>query len=109
MRRNQHLAGDLAAAVLLVQRNGLLMRGELKDRVRGRIEDPGTRSLMLLPEPVDDRRAAADHVADHFAPRSARELLDDLPRKAVRITGKGFLQMHAGDFPVTGGAVLPRR
>jgi len=38
-----------------------------------------------------------------------RTFVDHGPRKAIRKRGKGLHQMHAGNFPVSGRAVLARR
>ena len=55
----EDLAGDAAAVVELLERDRLLVRGDLEDRVGGRVDDPLPRLLVLLAELLDDLRPDA--------------------------------------------------
>jgi hypothetical protein len=56
VRAGEDLPGDATALVELLERDRLLVRGDLEDRVRGRIDDPLARPLLLLAELLDDLR-----------------------------------------------------
>src|SRR3954467_2285644 len=109
MRRNEHLAGDLTAAILLVEGNGLFVRGELKDRISRRVQDPCSSALVLLTELCNDLRAAANDVANDLPAGPTLELSDDVRRKTLRVRRKGPGKVYAGNLPVTRGAVLSSR
>src|SRR4029453_11300953 len=50
----EDLAGDLAPLVELLERDRVDVRGDLEDRVRGRVDDPLPGALMALAELLDD-------------------------------------------------------
>src|SRR5437879_5985130 len=52
----EDLAGNSRRVIELRERNGLLVRGDLEHRVRGRVDDPLARALMLLAELLHDAR-----------------------------------------------------
>ena len=73
-----------AGVVQLLQRDRLLVGGDLKDAVGRGVDDPVAGALVLLAELLDDLGAGGGVVADHAAPGLARELVQQLLRKAVR-------------------------
>ena len=81
----EELARDLAACVELVERHRVLVRGDLEDRVRGGVDDPLARLLVLLAELLDDLRPGGGLVAEHAARRSVHEGVDHVVREAVRV------------------------
>ena len=106
---DQQLARRAAGPIQLLQRHRSLVRRHLEDRVGGRVHDPLPRPLVLLPELRDDRRSRGGLVADHPATGAARELADDVLRKALRIGAERLVEQHPADLPVPGRAVLPLR
>ena len=102
-------ARDAARLVQLLERNGLLVRGDLEDRVGGGVDDPLAGALVLLAEPLDDLGARCGDVADDPAPRRLAERVDHVVRKAIRVRGHRLLGDHAHQLPVAGGGVLAGR
>ena len=64
MPAREDLAGDAAAVVELLERDRLLVRGDLEDRVGGRVDDPLPGLLVLLSELLDDLRPRRGPVAE---------------------------------------------
>jgi hypothetical protein len=105
----QDLAGELAAAIELVERDRLDVSRDLEDRVGRRIDDPLPRALVFLAELLDDLCPRGGLVAEHAAAGPVHERVEDLEGKPVRIGRKGLLGHHTHELPVAGGRVLPLR
>ncbi len=58
--------------VQLLERDRLLVRRDLEDRVGGRVDDPLARALVLLAELLDDLGARGGDVAEHAAAGAVR-------------------------------------
>ena len=67
VRAAQLLARDAAGGVQLVERDDLLVRGDLEDGVGRRVDDPLARPHVLVAEALDDLGARGRHVAEHAA------------------------------------------
>ena len=109
MLSDQHVARDAARPVQLVQRHGLLVRRHLENRVRRGVHDPLAGPLVHFPQLGDDRRTGSSLVAQPSSPGPPRELVEQLPRKAVRVGAKRLREEHAAHLPVPRRAVFPRR
>src|SRR6266498_670402 len=72
----QDLARDPRRLVQLLERNGLLVRSDLKDGVRRRVDDPLAGLLVLFSELLDDLRAGRRLVPEHTA--SGTEIIQEL-------------------------------
>jgi hypothetical protein len=105
----QNLARDLAALVELLERDGLLVRGDLEDGVRRRVDDPLAGALMLLAELLDDLRARGRLVAEHTAARSVHERVDHVVREPLRVRRERRRRDDAHQLPVAGRRVLALR
>ena len=105
----QDLAGDLAPFVELLERDRVDVRGDLEDRVRGRVDDPLARALMLLAELLDDLGARRRLVTEHSATRAVHERVDHLEREPVRVGRQRLGRDDPHQLPVTRGRVLPFR
>src|SRR5581483_8681322 len=73
MLSGEDLSCDPAAGVELLEWNRLLVRGDLEDRVRARVDDPLAGALVLLAELLNDLRAARRPVSEHTATGSVHE------------------------------------
>ena len=98
-----------AAVVELLERDRLLVRGDLEDGVGRRVDDPLPRLLVLLAELLDDLGPGGGLVAEHAAARAVHERVDHLVREPVRIGRERCRRDDAHQLPVTGGRVLPLR
>ena len=105
----QQLAGDPAALVELLERDRLLVRGDLEDRVGRRVDDPLAGALVLLAELLDDLRPRGGLVAEHAAAGAVHERVDHVEREAVRVGGHRLRRDHSHQLPVAGGRVLALR
>ena len=65
----EDLARDAAGVVELLERDRLLVRGDLEDGVGRRVDDPLAGLLVLLAELLDDLRPRRRPVAEHAAAR----------------------------------------
>ena len=98
-----------AAGVELLELNRLLVRGDLEDRVRRRVDDPLTSALVLLAQLLDDLRPGRRLVAEHAATGSVHERIDHVVRKAMRIRRHRLRRDNAHQLPVAGRRVLALR
>ena len=105
----QDLPRDPATGVELVERDRLLVRGDLEHRVGRRVDDPLAGPLVLLAELLDDLRPGGGLVADHAAARAVHERVDDVVGKAVRVGGERRRRDDAHELPVARGRVLALR
>src|SRR3954447_1820342 len=105
----EDIAGSLAGLVELVERNRLLVRGDLEDRVGRRVDDPLPRLLMLLAELLDDLRPRGGLVADDASARLVHERVDDVVREPVWVGREGLRRHDTHQFPVPGRRVLALR
>ena len=105
----EDLARRAAAVVELLQRDRVLVRGDLEDRVRGRVDDPLPRPLVLLPQLLDDVRAGRGLVSQHAAGGLVHERVDHVVREAVRIGRKCLRGDDPHVLPVARRRVLPLR
>src|ERR1051325_6299078 len=106
MLAHEQLPRDLARAVQLRKGDRVLVRGDLEDRVRRSVHDPLPGALVLLAQLGDDGGPGRRPVPDHAAPGATRELVEQLLRKAVRISEKRPLEDDPADLPVPRGRVL---
>ena len=88
------------ALVELLERNRLLVRGDLEDRVGARVDDPLAGPLMLLAELLDDLRPARRLVAEHAAAGAVHERVDHLVGEAVRVGRHRLRRDDAHQLPV---------
>ncbi len=93
------LERDVANAVLLVDRDDLLVSRNLEDAVGRRVHDRRARAHVLRPQLIDDHRAGRDDVADRRAADPALELAHDIGAEAVRKRGKRRDRARCRRFP----------
>ncbi len=105
----EDLARCAASLVELLERDRVLVRRDLEDRVGGRVDDPLTRLLVLLPELLDDLRPRRGLVADHAAGCRVHKRVDHVVREAVRVRRKRLRRDDAHVLPVAGRRVLALR
>src|SRR4029077_16300965 len=79
----EDLARRPATVIELLERNRLLVGGDLEDRVGRGVDDPLARSLVLLPQLLDDLGARRRPVAEHSTRGAVHERVDHVVRKAV--------------------------
>ncbi len=77
----EDLARRAATVVELLERDRLLVRGDLEDGVGRRVDDPLSRSLVLLAELLDDLGARSRLVAEHSAGGAVHERVDHVVRE----------------------------
>ena len=102
-------ARDPAAVVELLERDRLLVRGDLEDRVGARVDDPLAGALVLLAELLDDLRPARRDVAEHAAPGLVHERVDHLVGEPVRVGRHRLRGQDPHQLPVAGRRVLAAR
>ena len=105
----EDLARDAAAGVELLQRDRVLVRGDLEDRVGARVDDPFPRSLMLFAELLDDLRAARRPVAEHTVAGPVHEGVDHLVREPERVRRHRLRRHDPHQLPVADRRVLALR
>jgi hypothetical protein len=105
----EDVPGCLGRRIQLVQRNRVGMSSDLENAVARGVDDPLPRSLVLLPELVDDLGSRRGPVPEHSAARLVGERIDDLERKSVRVRRKGLGGDHSHQLPVACRRVLPLR
>ena len=105
----EDLARDAAGLVQLLERDRLLVRGDLEDRVGARVDDPLARFLVFLAELLDDLRPAGGHVADDAVAGAVHERVDHLVGEAVRVGRHRLRRDDAHQLPVAGRRVLAAR
>ena len=98
-----------AGLVELLERDRLLVRRDLEDRVARRVDDPLARSLMLLAELLDDLRSRGGLVAEDAAARLVHERVDHVVRETLRVGRKRGIGDDSHQLPVAGGRVLALR
>src|SRR6185369_3417312 len=100
----------LAPTVEGLQRDLLLVRGDLEHAVRARVDDGLAGAQVLLAQLVEDDGAARGLVAE-VTGRSgvAQPRLHQRGRKSLREGGEALLQDDAHHFPMAGGGVLALR
>src|SRR5436309_11524729 len=104
----EHVPGKLADMVELIERDDILVSGDLEDAIRRGVEDGATGAHVLIAQFFDDFGAGRWLVAQHFAPDELLKLRYNVGREAMRVGRKRFAQHDAGHFPVAGGTVLAR-
>src|SRR5947208_4707452 len=105
----QDLARDPAALVELLERDRLLVRRDLEDRVGRGVDDPLAGALMLLAELLDDLRPRRWLVAEDASPRAVHERVNHVVRTALRVGRKRRRRDHANPLPVAGRPALALR
>src|SRR6266550_1841793 len=85
------------------------MRGNLKNRVGRRVNNPVASSQMLGGELIDHFGSARNHVSNYASTGRSRETRDHSFRKSIGVSRKSLREMDTRDFPVTGCAVFPSR
>ena len=83
----EHRSGSAAALIQFLERDHLLMRRDLEHTVRRSVDDPLSGPHLLLSVFSDHLCSGAHFIADHAAPRLLRELIEQLLRKSLRISG----------------------
>ena len=81
----QDLARRATGVVELLERDRLLVRGDLEHRVGGRVDDPLAGLLVLLAELLDHLGPRRRLVAENAAAGAVHERIDHLVGEAVRI------------------------
>src|SRR4051794_14118512 len=104
----EQVARLLTRLIELRQGNCGLVGRDLKDAIRGGVDNPATASAVLLSIPVQDRSARARQVAQHTPPGGPLKFLNQLRRESLRIGRKWALEDDSADLPVARGAVFPR-
>src|SRR5262249_10852842 len=105
----EDLAGDAARGVELLERHGQLVRGDLEDGVRTRVDDPLAGPLVLLAELLDDLGPARRTVAENAATGAVHERIDHLVGEAERVRRHRLRRDDAHELPVAGCRVLALR
>jgi hypothetical protein len=100
---------NLADAILLLNRNDVFVRGNLKNTVRGGVDNRFARLHMLDAETVDDLCSRRHHVAKGFAPDPPLELRDDVGWETMRKRRERLVEHDAHHFPVAGDRSPSRR
>ena len=108
VRRDEHFTGGRTPTVQLLERNHVLVRRDLKTE---------SADVYTIQSPV--RMCSAPNESMIVVPLATtlpmtrrpvrREFRHDVRRKSVRVRRKRLREMHAGDLPMAGGAVLSGR
>src|SRR5918994_313858 len=109
MLAGEDLARGPARLVELLERDRLLVRGDLEDGVGRGVDDPLARLLVLLAELLDDLRPGGRLVAEHSAAGLVHERVDHVVRKAVRVGRERLRRDDPHQLPVPGRRVLALR
>src|SRR4051812_2652563 len=97
----------LAIPVQRGERDLLLVRGDLEDGVRARVDDGKAGAQVFLAEILDDYGAARRLVAEVSGSAAPRQpVLHQAPGKPVREGGEALLEDDPHHLPVAGGGVL---
>ena len=100
----------VAPGVQRLERDLLLLRGDLEDAVRAGVDDGHPGAEVLLAQLVEDDGAARRPVAEEAGrPGEAQPFVHQLLRESARERGESALQHHPHHFPVPGGGVLALR
>ena len=105
----QDLARRATGVVQLLERDRLLVRGDLEHRVGGRVDDPLAGLLVLLAVLLDHLGARRRLVAEHAAAGAVHERIDHLVGEAVRIRRERDGGDDAHHLPVARRRVLALR
>ena len=105
----EDLARGTAGLVELLERDRVLVRRDLEDRVGGGVDDPLAGLLVLLAELLDDLRPRGRLVAEHAAAGPVHERVDHVVREAVRVGRERRGRDDAHQLPVAGRRVLALR
>jgi hypothetical protein len=103
----QNLARRAARGVQLIERNRLLVCGDLKDGIGRRVDDPLPGALVLLAELLNDLSSGRRLVPEHAAARAMHERIDHVVRKSLRVRRQRPRRHDAHQFPVPCRRVLP--
>ena len=95
--------------VQLFQRNHPFVRGDLEHAVRRGVDDGFAGADMLVPQALDDLRAACYAVAERPAADGLLEPAHQVCRKAVRIGAERLVQVMPRHLPVAAGGILGMR
>ena len=98
-----------ANVVQFFKRDYLFVSCDLENAVSGRIDDELSCLHVFFAVIPDDIRAAVGLVAEEFLARCLFELSHDVFRKAVRISGLGFVGNDTSYFPVPDRGILAGR
>ena len=105
----EDLARRAAGVVELLERDRLLVRSDLEDRVRRRVDDPLARLLVLLAVLLDHLGARRRLVAEDAAPGAVHERVDHVVGEAVRVRRERHRRDDAHQLPVPRRRVLALR
>ncbi len=101
------LAGDGADPPELLDRDHVLVSGDLEDGIARGVDDRLSGAHVLLAEPVDDLGAGRGADREHLAPDPPLVLADDLLGEPVGIRPERFFDDEAHHLPVPGRGVFP--
>ena len=83
------------------------MARDLKDRIRGGIDDHASVPDLLLPELIQNLGPGGRLVSDHLPPAALLKLLHELLRKAgLRKGNEGLIGPNTHHLPVSGHRIL---
>ena len=105
---DDELVGDAADAVLLLDRNHILVREDLEHAVGRGVDDRRAGAHVLGAEAVHDLRARPDQIANRATTDAPLELGDHLGGEPAGKRGKRALEHDPHHFPVAGHRILPR-
>jgi hypothetical protein len=107
--RVENLARHATGTVQLVERDDLLVGGNLEDGIAAGVNDEVAGADVLVAELLEDGRPRGRPVAEDPAAGAAPERVEDLGREALGKEGERFVDAQPGDLPVAGRCVLARR
>src|SRR5437867_2165676 len=107
---SQHLSRYLADFVEAFERNHFFVRGDLKNRISGCVNNRLARLDMFIAQQFDDFSATRGNVTqDSGDVCSCHKLIDERLRKTIRVSWEGALQNDSCHFPMTCGGVFAVR
>ena len=106
---DEQRVGGLALAVQLVDRDDVLVGGDLEHAVGRRVDDWPAGAQVLGPQVLDDDRARGDGVAQRGAADPALELGEAVRGEPVGEDGKWPVEHESHQLPMAGHRVLARR
>src|SRR5205085_4124661 len=103
----QDVSRRLADFVQARNGNHLFVRGDLKDRIGGSIDDGLACADVLLAKLLDDLRARGRNVAENAGNICLFDkAVNNLRRKALRVSREGMFENDSGHLPMPGRGVL---
>ena len=100
------LPGDLADLILPLQRDHILVHGDLHEAVRRKIDDGISGAHMLIAQHLDDLRAGGGIVSDDLGADPGLQLADDPVREMLSEHPEGFFHHETGNLEMPIGGVF---